>query len=192
MEKIVFATNNQHKLIEIKSILKGKFDVVGLRDIGFEGDIPETGKTLKENASIKSKFVFDNYHMNCFSDDTGLEVKALGGKPGVYSARYAGEDATAEKNMDKLLSELSNIAGRTAFFKTVISLIMDGHEYFFEGKVEGRIISEKRGVTGFGYDPIFMPEGYNITFAEMDLSIKNQISHRAIATAKLVSFLERK
>lgn len=191
MKKIVFATNNQHKLDEIRNILKGKFKVEGLRDIGFTGDIPETGSTLKENASIKSLFVFQKFGMNCFSDDTGLEIEALDGKPGVYSARYAGEEANAMKNIEKVLAEMSGAENRSACFRTVISLIMNGEEYFFEGKVAGNIILGKRGNTGFGYDPIFIPNGYDKTFAEMDLSLKNQISHRSIATKKLVKFLEK-
>jgi len=190
MTKIIFATNNQHKLSEIRNILAGKFEVFGLKDIGFEGDIPETGTTLYENASIKSKFVFEKFNTNCFSDDTGLEIDALGGKPGVYSARYAGEDADSEKNIEKVLEEMIGSKDRSAFFKTVISLILSGKEYFFEGKVDGKIILEKRGATGFGYDPIFIPDGFTQTFAEMDSATKNQISHRARATAKLVHFLE--
>lgn len=190
MKKIIFATNNNHKLNEIKSILSGKFDVQGLKDIGFEGDIPETGSTLFENASIKSRFVFEKFNTDCFSDDTGLEIDSLNGNPGVYSARYAGEEANAEKNINKVLKEMAGSTQRSARFKTVISLFLNGKEYFFEGKVEGKIILDKRGTTGFGYDPIFLPDGYNKTFAEMDLATKNQISHRARATAKLVQFLE--
>jgi len=192
MKKLIFATNNQHKLAEIRNILSGKYMVFGLKEIGFEGDIPETGNTLHENASIKSKFIFENFKLDCFSDDTGLEIDALGGKPGVYSARYAGEEANPEKNIEKVLLEMKGSSNRLARFKTVISLILNGKEYFFEGKIEGKIIFEKRGTTGFGYDPIFVPDGYNHTFAEMDLAAKNQISHRALATAKLASFLENR
>ena len=190
MKKLIFATNNQHKLGEIKNILSGKYEVFGLKDIGFAGDIPEIGTTLQENASIKSKFVFEKYKMDCFSDDTGLEIDALGGKPGVFSARYAGEDGNSEKNIKKVLSKMAGSSNRKARFKTVISLILNGKEYFFEGKVDGRIIFKKRGATGFGYDPIFIPDGYKRTFAEMDLATKNKISHRAMASAKLVQFLE--
>jgi XTP/dITP diphosphohydrolase len=190
MKKIIFATNNNHKLNEIRNILTRKFNVFGLKDIGFEGDIPETGITLFENASIKSRFVYEKFKTDCFSDDTGLEIDTLGGKPGVYSARYAGEEANSEKNIEKVLKQMAGSTNRAARFKTVISLILNGKEYFFEGKVEGKIILEKRGATGFGYDPIFLPDGYNKTFAEMDLATKNQISHRARATAKLVHFLE--
>ncbi|HEY9114993.1 MAG TPA: non-canonical purine NTP diphosphatase [Bacteroidales bacterium] len=190
MKRIIFATNNQHKLAEIRNILAGKFEVFGLKDIGFEGDIPETGTTLLENASIKSNFVYNKFKVDCFSDDTGLEIESLGGKPGVYSARYAGEEANAEKNIEKVLHEMNNLPNRSACFKTVICLILDGKEYFFEGRIDGKIITEKRGISGFGYDPIFVPEGFNETFAEMNLNLKNQISHRALATAKLISYLE--
>lgn len=192
MKKLIFATNNEHKLNEIRNLLAAKYEVLGLKDIGFEGDIPETGNTLHENASIKSKFISENFRMDCFSDDTGLEIDALGGKPGVYSARYAGEEANPNKNIEKVLHEMKGSPFRSARFKTVISLILNGKEYFFEGKIEGKIISEKRGLAGFGYDPIFVPDGYNYTFAEMDLDAKNQISHRALATAQLASFLENR
>jgi XTP/dITP diphosphohydrolase len=192
MRKLIFATNNKHKLSEIRNILAWKYEVLGLKDIGFEGDIPETGTTLHENASIKSKFIFENFGTDCFSDDTGLEIDALGGNPGVYSARYAGEEANPEKNIEKVLLEMKGSSNRSARFKTVISLILNGKEYFFEGKIEGKIISEKRGTTGFGYDPIFVPVGYNYTFAEMNLAAKNQISHRALATAQLAGFLENR
>lgn len=189
MNKIVFATNNPHKLEEIQHILSHQYDVNGLRDIGFEGDIPETGSTLKENASIKSHFVFNRYHVDCFSDDTGLEIDALDGRPGVYSARYAGEDGNAVKNMKKVLDELRGERNRKARFKTVISLIKDGQEFFFEGKIEGKIIEDKKGEAGFGYDPVFIPDGYEQTFAEIPAELKNKISHRALATKKLVEFL---
>ncbi len=189
MKKLVFATNNPHKLQEVREILSGQYEVVGLKDIGFTGDIPETGTTLDENASIKSHFVLEHYGMDCFADDTGLEVEALNGAPGVYSARYAGEEATYEKNVDKLLKELSGKTNRSARFRTVISLLLDGKEYTFEGTVEGKIIEERRGEGGFGYDPVFVPEGYEQTFAEMDAVLKNKISHRGRATRKLVEFL---
>lgn len=190
MNTIVFATNNKHKLLEIQQILGDGFKVKGLQDIGFRGDIPETGTTLAENASIKSHFVFEKYNTDCFSDDTGLEIDALNGRPGVYSARYAGEDGNAEKNIEKVLYELSGKENRSARFKTVISLIINGKEHFFEGKVEGSIISEPRGVDGFGYDPVFVPTGYNQTFAEMPITLKNKISHRAKAVEKLAGFLK--
>lgn len=189
MEKLVFATNNSHKLQEVRAILAGKFKVVGLADIGCMKDIPETGVTLDENASIKSHYVLKHYRIDCFADDTGLEVDALDGMPGVYSARYAGEEATYEKNVTKLLEELADKTDRAARFRTVISLILGGKEYRFEGIVEGKIIKERRGGSGFGYDPVFVPEGYSQTFAEMDPELKNKISHRAKATRKFVDFL---
>ena len=192
MKKLVFATNNPHKLQEVREILAGQYEVVGLKDIGFSGDIPETGTTLDENASVKSHFVLERFGMDCFADDTGLEVEALDGAPGVYSARYAGEDATYEKNVDRLLKELSGKTGRAARFRTVISLLLDGEEYKFEGIVNGEIIEERRGDGGFGYDPVFVPEGYDQTFAEMDAAQKNKISHRGRATRKLVGFLSSK
>jgi len=187
--KIVFATNNQNKLTEIRNILGNQFDVVSLQDIGCHDDIPEKGQTLKDNALIKARYVYEKYHVNCFADDTGLEVEALGGAPGVYSARYAGGAHDSEANMQKLLAELHNKDNRKARFRTVIALIIDGKETCFEGIVNGDIIREKRGGEGFGYDPIFRPEGYAQTFAEMGANIKNQISHRARAVAKLCEFL---
>ena len=190
MKKIVFATNNPHKLSEARHILKDRYEVLGLADIGITEDIPETGNTLSENASLKSGFVFRETGMDCFSDDTGLEVDALDGRPGVYSARYAGEEGDAEKNLKKLLKELEGVDNRTARFKTVVSLIMDGVEYKFEGAVEGQIIRQKRGEAGFGYDPVFVPLGYDQTFAEMPATLKNSISHRAKAIGKLMEFLK--
>lgn len=190
MKKLIFATNNEHKLSEIKEILKDKFEVLGLKEFGVNEDIPETGKTLSENASIKSKYIFENFNVDVFSDDTGLEIDALNMRPGVYSARYAGEDGNSEANMKKVLFELKNIKNRKARFKTVISLIINGKEFQFDGKVEGKISLEKHGITGFGYDPIFIPNDYNITFAEMTSEEKNKISHRGRATAKLIEFLK--
>jgi XTP/dITP diphosphohydrolase len=190
MKKIVFATNNKHKLQEIKELLKNDFEIISLKELGFKGDIPETGKTLKENASQKAHFINERYGVNCFADDTGLEVEALNGAPGVYSARYAGEGCSYEDNVNKLLKALEGIENRAASFKTVISLILDGQEYFFEGEVKGMITKEKHGEGGFGYDPIFLPDGYDQTFAEMPLDLKNKISHRGRATRKLVDFLQ--
>jgi len=189
MRKIIFATNNQHKLKEIRKITGNHFKVTGLEEIGFKGDIPETGSTIRENASLKSHFIFGRYNVDCFADDTGLEIDALNGKPGVFSARYAGEDGNAEKNIEKVLNELKGIKNRKARFVTVISLIYKEKEYLFEGKVEGKIIDSKRGNEGFGYDPVFIPEGYKMTFAEMPAALKNKISHRALATKQLLSFL---
>lgn len=189
MKRIVFATGNYHKLKEVREILEDRFEIVSLEDIDFHEDIPETGDTLKENASIKSHYIFDRYHLDCFADDTGLEVDALNGAPGVYSARYAGEHVTYDDNVNKLLSELKNIEQRAARFKTVISLLLDGKEYFFEGTVEGHIIDHKMGLGGFGYDPVFVPDGFDKTFSEMAPETKNAISHRGRAIRKFVEFL---
>lgn len=189
MKKIVFATNNKHKLDEIRKIAAGKLEILSLNDINCHADIPETGTTLEENALIKARFVKDNFGYDCFADDTGLEVKALGGAPGVYSARYAGEACRAEDNIRKLLSNLAGIDDRSAAFRTVIALLMGEEQYFFEGAVHGKIIDQKRGESGFGYDPIFVPDGYEQTFAELGEETKNTISHRAIATNKLIRFL---
>lgn len=196
--KIVFATNNQHKLQEIREILGDQFEILSLADIGCHEDIPETGNTLEANAHQKAEYVFDHYHIDCFADDTGLEVDALEGAPGVHSARYAeGTDHNSEANMAKLLRELGDNDNRKARFRTVISLIqMEGgnpvcsREYQFEGVVEGRIDREKHGSEGFGYDPVFIPEGYDKSFAELGEEIKNQISHRARAVKKLAEWLK--
>lgn len=196
--KIVFATNNQHKLQEIREILGDQFEILSLTDIGCHEDIPETGNTLEANAHQKAEYVFDHYHIDCFADDTGLEVDALGGAPGVHSARYAeGTDHNSEANMAKLLRELGDNDNRKARFRTVISLIqMEGgnpvcsREYQFEGVVEGQIDREKHGSEGFGYDPVFIPEGYDKSFAELGEEIKNQISHRARAVKKLAEWLK--
>ena len=195
--KIVFATNNKHKLQEIREILGPNFEIVSLADIGCYEDIPETGNTLEENAHQKAEYIFDHYHIDCFADDTGLEVDVLGGNPGVHSARYAeGTDHDSNANMDKLLSELGDATNRKARFRTVISLItMEGdnplcsREYQFEGEVCGHIDTEKHGTEGFGYDPLFIPDGYDKSFAELGEDIKNQISHRARAVAKLAEHL---
>ena len=188
--RIVFATNNQHKLSEIRQILGSRVEVLSLKDIGCDVDIPETGSTLEENALQKAQYVYDHYHIDCFADDTGLEVDALDGAPGVYSARYAGgEGHDSEANMTKLLGELGENNNRRARFRTVITLIQQGEVHEFEGIVNGQIIRERRGGEGFGYDPIFQPDGYDQTFAELGIEIKNQISHRARATAKLAEYL---
>ena len=191
--KIVFATNNLNKLSEVKKILGNRFEVMSLSEIGCHDDIPEKGQTLKDNALIKAQWIYDKYHVNCFADDTGLEVDALGGAPGVYSARYAGgEGHDSQANMKKLLEELQNTDNRKARFRTVIALIIDGKVTTFEGIVNGEIIREKRGGEGFGYDPIFQPEGYDKTFAELGVNIKNNISHRARAVQKLADYLLKK
>lgn len=184
---LIFATNNLNKIAEVKKALTA-IDIKGLKEAGIDVDIPETGSTLKENALLKSSFIYENYGFNCFSDDTGLEVDALDGAPGVYSARYSGEGATPEKNNAKLLAALENHTDTTARFKTVISLIIDGEKHFFEGVCEGEIVPHC-GVDGFGYDPVFQPKGYNVTFAEMSVEQKNEISHRGLAVKKLVTFL---
>jgi XTP/dITP diphosphohydrolase len=210
MNKIVFATNNKHKLEEIRSILGDDFEVLSLSDIGCHEDIPETSDTLEGNAMQKAQYVFDKYGYDCFADDTGLEVDALGGEPGIYSARYAaldGDDSIShdsEANMAKLLRKLEGVENRKARFRTVIALIttkdnspsLIGREgvglLLFEGIVNGSIISERRGGEGFGYDPIFQPEGYDQTFAELGSEIKNHISHRARAVEKLAHYLKEK
>ena len=189
--KLVFATNNAHKLEEVAAILGDQVELLSLNDIGCQADIPETAETLEGNALLKSYYIYKNYHLDCFADDTGLEVEALNGAPGVYSARYAGgEGHDAQANMLKLLHELDGKENRKAQFRTAISLILDGKEYLFEGVIKGEIIKEKRGDSGFGYDPVFMPEGYDRTFAELGNDIKNQISHRALAVQKLCEFLQ--
>ena len=186
--KLVFATNNAHKLEEVAAILGDKVELLSLNDIDCHTDIPETAETLEGNALLKSSFIYRNYQLDCFADDTGLEVEALNGAPGVYSARYAeGEGHDARK----LLHELEGKENRKAQFRTAISLILDGKEYLFEGVIKGEIIKEKRGDSGFGYDPIFKPEGYEQTFAELGNEIKNKISHRALAVQKLCEFLQR-
>lgn len=189
--KIIFASNNPHKLEEIKAILPKGIEVAGLQEAGINRDIPEPHETLEENATEKSRTIFGLTGLSCFSEDTGLEVGALGGAPGVRSARYAGENADSEKNMEKLLQQLSGISNRKARFRTVISLIWNGKEYYFEGICEGQIAKEKSGAKGFGYDPIFLPDGSQKTFAEMDMSEKNRFSHRKKATEKLLHFLQQ-
>lgn len=187
--KLVFATNNAHKLEEIKAILGEQVEILSLKDIGCDTDIPETADTLEGNASLKAHYIYEHYGMDCFADDTGLEVEALDGAPGVYSARYAGEGHDSEANMRKLLVNLKEITDRKAQFRTVISLIEQGEEHQFEGIVKGCILEEKRGDLGFGYDPIFQPEGYDRSFAELGNDIKNRISHRARAVALLCNYL---
>ena len=189
-KKLVVATNNAHKLEEIAAIFGEEMELLSLKDINCQADIPETADTLEGNARQKALYIYENYGMNCFADDTGLEVEALNGDPGVFSARYAGDGHDSEANMQKLLKELDGKENRKAQFRTAICLIMNGEEYLFEGIVKGEIIEEKRGGAGFGYDPIFVPEGYDLTFAELGNDIKNTISHRARAVEKLCSFLK--
>ncbi len=190
MQKIIFVTGNPNKLKEIKSAINS-FEIVGLKDLGINEEIPETGDSLKKNALQKAKYVYDRTGLNCFSDDTGFEVEALNNRPGLYAAMYAGTDCNAEANMQKVLKELSGVSSRKAKFKTIIALILNGKEYFFEGVVKGRILKKKKGAGGFGYDPIFRPNGYEETFAQMSIGLKNKISHRGIAVKKLVSFLNQ-
>ena len=189
MKELVFATNNPHKLKEIREIIGDQFRVLSLADIGCSEEIEEHALTIEGNASVKSWYIFRKYGKNCFADDTGLEIDALGGRPGVKSARYAGDDCNPENNIRKVLKELKGKDNRRARFRTVISLIMNGKELQFEGTVEGNILFEKHGKEGFGYDPVFQPDGYNLSFAEMLPEEKNRISHRGRAVQKLIGHL---
>lgn len=189
---LVFATNNAHKLEEIRAILGNSIEILSLADIHCHADIPETADTLEGNARQKSRYVYEHYGLDCFADDTGLEVESLGGAPGVYSARYAdGQGHDSQANMNKLLKEMEEKNDRKAQFRTIISLIEKGEERQFEGIVKGQITREKRGESGFGYDPIFQPDGYETTFAELGSDIKNRISHRARAVAALCDYLRK-
>ena len=187
--QLVFATNNQHKLKEIKEITGNDIKIMSLGDIGFEGDIPETEDTLEGNARQKANFIFGKIKMNCFADDTGLEIDALDGRPGVYSARYAGEECSFDDNINKILEELEGVENRKARFRCVICLILNGEEYLFEGRIDGTITIDRKGDTGFGYDPVFIPNGYQQTFAEMPPYLKNGVSHRGRAMEKMMKFL---
>lgn len=187
--KLVFATHNAHKVDEVRAILPASVELVGLAALGCHDEIPETGNTLRDNALQKVQYIHDRFGVDCFADDTGLEVEALDGAPGVYSARYAGEPADFAKNRAKLLAALTGISNRRAQFRTVVSLILNDKTYFFEGIVTGRIIAEERGVGGFGYDSVFVPDGYDKTFAELPAAVKNSISHRARAMEQLNNFL---
>ena len=191
MKKIVFATNNAHKLKEIREIVGDRYEILGLKDIGCNVDIPETASTIDGNAEIKARFVKEHYGYDCFADDTGLEVEALGGEPGVMSARYAGDGHDSEANMKLLLSNMKDEDNRKARFRTVIALLVGERLELMEGIVNGVITRKPSGNNGFGYDPIFMPEGYDVTFAEMDSVEKNSISHRGRATSKLIEYLKR-
>ena len=192
MKKIVFATNNQHKLHEVKAVLGNEIEIISLEQLNCHEDIPETGNTLEANALIKAKYINDKFGLDCMADDTGLEVDALGGEPGVYSARYAGEEQNSKRNLEKLLYNLKDSNNRIAHFRTVIALIDSNKIHYFEGAIKGEIIREARGKTGFGYDPVFVPSGYNKTFAELGSEEKNKISHRALAVNKLVEYLRSK
>jgi XTP/dITP diphosphohydrolase len=189
-KKLCFATNNAHKLEEIQAILGDSFDLLSLKDINCIEELPETGNTLEANSLQKAQYLYDHYQINCFADDSGLEVNALGGEPGVYSARYAGEQRIHADNIHLLLKNLSGKSDRSAQFRTVITLFQNGEYHQFEGIIKGQIIEDLRGTDGFGYDPIFMPEGFDKTFAEMSLEEKGRISHRARAFQKLVAFLK--
>jgi XTP/dITP diphosphohydrolase len=190
MKQLVFATNNQYKTEEVKTLLSGKYEVLNLRDIGCSTDIPETADSFAGNAGLKSRFVFERYQLDCFGDDSGLEVEALNNEPGIYSARYAGERGD-RANLELVLQKMEGQENRKARFRTVISLLQNGEEYLFEGTIHGTLRTVPVGTNGFGYDPIFEPEGYQQTFAEMDMAQKNEISHRAIAMAKLIEFLKQ-
>ena len=191
MSKIVFATNNQNKLSEIRALISNEMKILNLLDIECNEELPETHDTLQENALEKARYIFDNYGYNCFADDTGLEIDMLDGRPGVYSARYAGEHCSSQDNIRKILLELSTSEYRDATFRTVIALIINGEEYLFEGDCEGEIALEEDGNKGFGYDPVFKPRGYNITFAQMTQLQKGRISHRGKAIRKLIRFLRK-
>lgn len=189
--KLVFATNNKHKLEEVKKIIGSDIEILSLSDINCVEDIPETQNTIEGNASQKSAYIFNKYRLNCFADDTGLEIEALNGEPGVYSARYAGEGCSFDDNIDLVLEKLKGVTNRNAEFKTVISLIINGDEHQFTGIIKGTMLKERKGISGFGYDPIFLPLDYKQSFAELSSEEKNKISHRGIASRKLADFLKK-
>src|SRR5574344_37349 len=188
--KLVFASNNKHKLEEAKIISNGKFEILSLNDINFHEEIPEDYDNLSENALQKANYIYDRYHINCFADDTGLSIEALNGEPGVFSARYAGNNCSYEDNMNKVLEKMKGIDNRKASFSTIIALILNGEKYLFEGKIEGEIALAPRGSNGFGYDPIFVPKNYSKSFAELSDLEKNSMSHRYLALQQLFIFLE--
>lgn len=190
MKTLVFATNNKHKLHEVSALLEGVVEIKSLAEMALEGDIPETSDTLQGNALQKAQWVWERTHLDCFADDTGLEVDALGGAPGVYSARYAGEHCSFDDNINKMLAAMEGKTDRKADFRTVICLMEGGQPRYFEGRVDGTILTERYGAEGFGYDPIFMPDRFAVSFAEMPLEVKNKISHRGLAVAKLVEYLK--
>lgn len=192
MDQLIFATHNAHKADEVKAIVGNLFEVKNLSDINFFDEIPETGNTFKENAFQKVKYLHDKLNCNCFADDSGLSVDALNGAPGILSARYAGEPSNSQRNTEKLLNNLKNISNRKAQFTCVIAVILDGQPHFFEGVIHGTITETPYGEGGFGYDPVFIPDGYDKTFAELPADIKNKISHRAIALEKFKQFLNSK
>tara|TARA_B100001057_G_scaffold26158_2_gene23981 strand:- start:674 stop:1264 length:591 start_codon:yes stop_codon:yes gene_type:complete len=188
--RLIFATHNDNKLIEVRKMISKKINIQSLSDLSFNSEIPENENTIKENSIFKAKFIYSKFKLNVFADDTGLEVEALGGKPGVHSARYAGNDKNNKKNIKKLLDSLSETENRKANFRTVISLIFKKNLYIFEGKIYGKISSSEKGSYGFGYDPVFIPDGFKKTFGELKPDFKNTISHRAIAFKKLINFLK--
>jgi XTP/dITP diphosphohydrolase len=190
--KLVFATNNKHKFVEIRHRIGNLVHLISLNELGFNGEIPETHITLEENAAEKAFFIFKKYRLNCFADDTGLEIEALSGRPGVLSARYAGQESFSEKNITKVLRELRGVKNREARFRTVIALVDNGRLISFEGRIDGVILQKQKGSEGFGYDSIFLPDGFYQTFAEMSLEEKNRISHRTIAVDKLIDYLSKK
>lgn len=190
--RLIFATNNQHKLQEIKKQVGSQYELLGLADVNISEEIPETHETLEENAVEKATYIYDKYNYDCFADDTGLEIEALDGRPGVYSARFAGPNCSFEDNVNKVLREMDGLENRKARFRTIIAMVEKGRIYQFEGEVKGTIIADGRGKDGFGYDPIFLPDGYDQTFAEMDLDLKNSISHRGRAMAKFIDFLKNR
>ena len=192
MRTLVFATNNKHKLHEVREMLDGVVEIKSLDEMGLSGDIPETADSLQGNALLKAQWVWERTHMDCFADDTGLEVEALGGAPGVYSARYAGPQCSFDDNVSKLLAAMEGQTNRRADFRTVICLIEQGTPRYFEGRVDGVILTERYGSEGFGYDPVFMPDRFAVSFAEMPLEVKNQISHRGRAVASLVDYLRQR
>ncbi len=192
MKELVIVSANSHKIGEIKAILPASYHLMTLNDLGFKEDIPETGTSFKENAFIKANTIYEKFQKDCFADDSGLIVEALNGEPGVLSARYAGPNASYHDNNMKILSKMQGISNRNASFVCVICLIMDGKPYFFEGSVNGKIIHELKGTKGFGYDPLFIPDGYDKTFAELNPEIKNKISHRSRALAEMIQFLQQK
>lgn len=192
IQELIIATQNKHKIEEIEPLLPQNIKLISLKELGFDGDIPETGTTLAENALQKARFVYNKFGKNCFADDTGLEIQSLDGRPGVYSARYAGEGCTPKDNVAKVLGEMKGITQRQAKFSTVIALIFDQVEYLFEGEVLGEILTAQTGEEGFGYDPIFKPLDFDLSFAQMPLDEKNKISHRARALAKMLEFLKNR
>ncbi len=189
MTSLVFATNNTHKLDEVRAMLQPEYSIVSLAELGCYDDIPETADTLEGNALLKAQYIFNKYGVDCFADDTGLEIDTLNGEPGVYSARYAGEACNAQSNMDKVLHLMENKTDRKARFRTTVALIQKGEVHYFEGKVEGIIALAPQGEKGFGYDPIFIPDGYDMSFAQLSADKKNEISHRGLAVKKLVEYL---